>query len=144
MLFSRLIIDDCIVSSCSKFTQNALAAGAPPRTPLWELKRSPRLPSRFQGAALRQGKPGKGREGKEEGGGEGKGEEGSWERERGREGKGRGEGGKGEGGGKERGGGVCIIGVGGIDAPDSYQPTSNLSLLSKLIQRLYIQGGPKK
>jgi len=25
----------------SKFTQNALAAGAPPRTPLGELKRSP-------------------------------------------------------------------------------------------------------
>jgi len=41
---------------------------------------------------------------------------GYWGREReGR--KGRGEGGKGEGGGKERGGGVCVIGIRGIDAP---------------------------
>ena len=58
-----------IVSSChqmrflgSKFTQNALAAGAPPRTSLGELKRS-QAPSRFKGAALRQGK---GREGERE------------------------------------------------------------------------------
>jgi len=53
----------------SKFTQNALAAGAPPRTPLLELERSPRPPSRFQGAALRQGK-GKGGEIEKRRGGE--------------------------------------------------------------------------
>jgi len=91
----------------SKFTQNALAAGAPPWTPLGELKRSPRPSSRFKGAASRQGK-GRGKR-KEEG--RGKGKLGYWEGEKG--GKGRGEGGKGEGGGKRRGEGVCVIGVGG-------------------------------
>jgi len=39
----------------SKFTQNALAAGAA-RTPLGELKRSPDLLADFRGAASRQGK----------------------------------------------------------------------------------------
>ena len=40
----------------SKFTHNALAAGALPRTPLEELKRSLRHPSLFQGTASRQGR----------------------------------------------------------------------------------------
>ena len=40
----------------SKYTLKALAAGALPRTPLGELKRFPRLPSLFEGAASRQGK----------------------------------------------------------------------------------------
>jgi len=77
-------------------------------------KALPRLPSRFQGAASRQRK---GRKWKEGGGREGKGEEGigkgkregregkregSWERGRRREREGR---------------GVCVIGVGRIDAP---------------------------
>jgi len=44
----------------SKFTQNALAAGAPPLTPLREVKRSPD-PLPISGAAFRQGK-GKGGE----------------------------------------------------------------------------------
>ena len=38
---------------------------------------------------------------------------------KGRGGKGREEGGTGEG----KGGGVCVIGVGGIDAPDRQEPT---------------------
>ena len=67
----------------SKFTQNALAARALPRTPLLELKRSPRPLADFRG------RRGKGKEGK------GKGEKRYWGRERGREGKGRGEGGRG-------------------------------------------------
>jgi len=60
----------------SKFTQNALPAGALARTPLEELKRSPRTPSRFRGlfaAGEREGRE-EGREGKgkeEEKGGEG-------------------------------------------------------------------------
>jgi len=69
----RLIIDDCIVSGChymrflgSKFIRNALAAGAPPRTPLGELKRSPDPLADFRGRAL-HGR-GKGMEGKEGGG----------------------------------------------------------------------------
>jgi len=91
----------------SKFTQNALAAGAPPRTPLGELKRSPRS------LAISGAGRGKGKEGKDGGG---KREKGYWGRERVREGKGRGEGGKGEGGGKG-GGGVCVIGVRGDRRP---------------------------
>jgi len=93
----------------SKFTQNALAAGAPPRTPLGELKR-PRPLANFRGPLRGRGK---GKEGKEGGG---KREKGYWGRERGREGKGRGEEG-GEGGGKGRGGGVCVIGVRGDRRP---------------------------
>ena len=57
----------------SKFTQNALAAGAPPRTPMGELKRSPE-PLPISG----------GKEGKEEGR---KWQTRYWGRERGREGK---------------------------------------------------------
>ena len=88
----------------SKFTQNALAAGASPRTPLGELKR-------FQGAARKRQEKGK------------EGERGRSKRRKGVLGKGKGEGmegkrgtRKGEGGGKGKGGGVCVIGVGGIDA----------------------------
>jgi len=65
-------VDDCIVSSChqmrflgSKFIQNALAAGAQPRTPLGELKRSPRPLADFRGPLRGRGK---GKEGKEGGG----------------------------------------------------------------------------
>jgi len=82
----------------SKFTQNALAAGAPPRTPLRELKRSPDpLPisgGRFAaGERERRGK-------REEGKGErciGEGKEGRKGREEGWEGKGKEEGKGGEG-----------------------------------------------
>jgi len=56
----------------SKFTQNALAAGALPRTPLGELKRSPRPLADFRGPLRGRGK---GKEWKE-GGGMGKGEKG--------------------------------------------------------------------
>ena len=79
----------------SKFTQNALAAGAP------------QTPCRFQGRSGR----GKGKEGKE--GGE-KGEKGYWGRERGREGK---RGGKKRGRRKEREGQFASLALGGIDAP---------------------------
>jgi len=85
----------------SKFTRNALAVGAPPRTPLGELKRSPRPSSRFQGGRFAAGE----REG--------------WETERGRGilGKGKREGREGKRGRRERGrrreGGVCVVGVGG-------------------------------
>jgi len=99
----------------SKFTQNALAAGAPPRTPLGELKRSPRPPNRFQGGRFatggREGKGGERGRRRERGKGNrgiGEGKKGGKGREEGREGKGKGEG---------RGGGVCVIGVRGIDAP---------------------------
>ena len=87
----------------SKFTQNALAARAPPRTPLGELKlkRSPRPFADFRGPLRGRGK---GKEGKEVGEKRGIGE--------------RKEGGRGEGGGKRRGGRVCVIGVRGIDAPE--------------------------
>jgi len=79
---------------CSKFTQNALAAGALPRIPLGELKRSPgSLP--ISGAASRQGKEKEGKRRR----GWGKGVLG---KERGREGKGRAEEGR-EGKGKEEG-----------------------------------------
>jgi len=54
----------------SKFTQNALAAGAPHRTPLGELKRSPRALADLRGPLRGRGK---GREEKEGGEGEGKG-----------------------------------------------------------------------
>jgi len=59
----------------SKFTQNALAAGAPPRTTLRELNRSPIPSTDFR--RLLRGR-GKGREGKEGGGGEVNEEEGYW------------------------------------------------------------------
>jgi len=72
----------------SKFTQNALAAGAPPRTPLEELKRS-LDPLPISGAASRQGK------GKA-------GERGRREREKGVLGKGKREGREGKRGGRER------------------------------------------
>ena len=66
----------------SKFTQNALAAGAPPRTPLWELiKALPRTLADFRGPLHGRRK---GKEGKEEGR---KGQKRYWGRERGREGK---------------------------------------------------------
>ena len=68
----------------SKFTRNALAVGAPPRTPLGELKRSPRPSSRFQGGRFAAGER-EGREKREEG--EGKGKEEGKGREEGREGK---------------------------------------------------------
>ena len=76
----------------SKFTQNALAAGASPRTPLGELKRSPRPLADFRGPLRGRGK------------GTG---------ERGREGNGRMEGRKGEGGGKVRGGEFASLALGG-------------------------------
>ena len=79
----------------SNFTQNALATGAPPRTPLGKLNRSPD-PLPISGAAFRQGK-GKGARGKRE---EGKGYWGEKEGRKGRE-EGR-EGGKGEGGRRKR------------------------------------------
>jgi len=66
-----------------KFTQNALAAGVPTRTPLGELKRSPAPLADFRGP-LRGRR--KGREGKEGGVGEGKEEEGYWEGKEGGEG----------------------------------------------------------
>ena len=94
----------------SKFTQNALAAGAPLRTPLLELKRFPRPLADFRGR-FAAGERERGERGRRERG------KGYWGRERGREGKRRGEGGKGEGGGKGRVGGVCVTGVGGIDVP---------------------------
>ena len=96
----------------SKFTQNALTAGAPPRTPLGELKRSslPISGSRFAGM-------GKGKESKEGGGKE---EKGYWGKERGREGKGREEGreGKGKEEGKGGEGEFASLALEGIDAPD--------------------------
>jgi len=49
----------------SKFTQNALTAGAPPRTPLGELKRSPKPHADFNGPL--RGRE-KGKEGEEGGG----------------------------------------------------------------------------
>jgi len=101
----------------SNFTQNALAAGAPHRTPLGELNQFPRLLADFRGPLRGRGK----REERKEGGG--KGVLGSvLGRERGREGKGREEGGKGEGGGKGRGGGVCVFGVRGDRRPWTSRP----------------------
>jgi len=70
-----------------------LAAGTPPRTPLGELKRSPRPLADFRGPLRGRGK---GKEGKEGGGkrkrGIGEGKEGGKGREEGREGKGKDEG----------------------------------------------------
>jgi len=45
----------------SKFTQNVLSAGAPSRTSLGELKRSPRPPADFRGPlrGMEKGKEGK-------------------------------------------------------------------------------------
>jgi len=73
----------------SKFTQNALAAGDPPRTPLGELKRSPRPLAHFRGRAAGESeRRGKREEGKRKRGiGEGK--EGWKGSEDGREGKGK-------------------------------------------------------
>jgi len=90
----------------SKFTQNALAAGAP--DPAGGARALLRPPNRFQGAASRQrkGNGGEiGRRGGERGNGEGK-EEG---RAKGRE-----EGETGEGG---REGEFASLALGGIDAP---------------------------
>jgi len=93
----------------SKFTQNALAAGAPPRTPLGELKRSPSPLADFRGPLRGRGK---GRRGKRE---ERNGKRGIGEGKEGRKGMEEGREGKGKEEGKE--GGVCVIGVRGIDAP---------------------------
>ena len=70
----------------SKFTQNALAAGAPLRTPLGELKRSPRPFADFRGrfAAGERERKGKREEGKGKMG-IGKGKEGGKGREEGTE-----------------------------------------------------------
>ena len=90
----------------SNFTQNALAAGAPPQTPLGEQKRYPRPLCRFQ----RRERRGKREEGKGKRGiGEGK--EGGKGREEGRKGKRKekGKGGEGE---------FASLALGGIDAPD--------------------------
>jgi len=96
----------------SKFTQNALAAGAPPRTPLEELKRSPITLADFRGPL--RGRE-KGKEGKEGGGkgekGIGEGKEAGKGREEGREGRRKEEGKGGEG--------VCVIGIRGIDHPEN-------------------------
>ena len=79
----------------SKFTQNALAAGTPPRTPLGELKRSPD-PLPVSGG--RRGKGTEEKEGERKGErGTGEGKEGGKGREEGREGKGKEEGKGGEG-----------------------------------------------
>jgi len=99
----------------SKFTQNALAAGAPPRTPLGELKRSSRPPNRFQGDRFVAGERKGGERGRRER------EKADWERKRRREGKGRGDGGKGKEGGKGRGGEFASLALGGIDAPEQGQ-----------------------
>jgi len=93
----------------SKFTQNALAAGAPPRTPLGELKRSPD-PVPISGgrfAAREREKRGIGRREM------GKGVLGKGKRE-GREGKRRG---RERGRRRERKGEVCVIGVRGDRRP---------------------------
>ena len=85
-----------------------LGLGAPPRTPLGELKR-PQTPCRFQGAASRQGKGKGGERGRR------KREKGYWEGKEG--GKGREEGRDGgEGGWKGRGGEFASLALGGIDA----------------------------
>ena len=105
-----------------KFTQNALAAWAPYRTPLGELraKALPQSPCRFQGDSSRQGKGKGGERGRRE---RGKGVLGKGKRER-REGKReRGKGEKGEKEFKGRGGGVCVIDVRGIDAPGPAGPS---------------------
>ena len=91
----------------SKFTHNALAAGAPLPTPLGELKRSPRPD--FRGPLRGRGK---GKEGKREEG-KGKGILGKGNRKRReeeREGKGKEEGTGGEGK-------LASLALGGIDAP---------------------------
>jgi len=93
----------------SKFTHNALAAGAPLPTPLGELKRSPRPD--FRGPLRGRGK---GKEGKREEG-KGKGILGKGNRKRReeeREGKGKEEGTGGEGK-------LASLALGGIDAPEN-------------------------
>jgi len=97
----------------SKFTQNALAAGALPRTSLGELKRSHRPFADFRGPLRGRGN---GKEGKEGGG---KGEKGYWGRERGRKGREEGREGKGKEEGKGGEGEFASLALGGIDAPDS-------------------------
>ena len=99
----------------SEFTQNALAAGAPPRTPVGELKCSRRPLADVRGPLRGRGK---GKDGKREKGkgkgvlGKGKG---YWGRERGREGK---KGDRERGRRRERDGrGVCVIGVRGDRRP---------------------------
>jgi len=87
----------------SKFTQNALAAGA---------KALPRPLADFRGPLRGRGK---GKE-RKEGGGKGERGIGKGKRE-GRAGQGIGEKGKEEGGGKGRGGEVCVIGIRGDRRP---------------------------
>ena len=104
---------------CSEFTQNALAAGAPPRTPLGD----PLPISWGREAAGERERRGKRKNGKGKRGiGEGK--EGGKGREEGREGKG-----KEEGKGGEPGGRVCVIGVKG-----DRRPINILLLLLLLLQ----------
>jgi len=82
----------------SKFTHNALAAAAPPRTPLGELKRSPRPLTDFRGPLSGRGKGKEGKREKRNGKrGIGEGKEVGEGREEGREGKGKEEGKGGEG-----------------------------------------------
>jgi len=90
----------------SKFTQNALAAGAPPRTPLGELQRysAPPDPLPISGGRFAAGERER-REKREKG----KGREGVFGKGKREEGKGREEGKEGKG--KEEGRGVCVIGV---------------------------------
>jgi len=86
----------------SKFTQNALAAGAPHRIPLGEPKRSPDPLADFRGPLRGRGKGKGGESGRKRGGERGRG---YWGRQgEGREGKGKKEG---------KGGGFSVIGVGG-------------------------------
>jgi len=61
----------------SKFTENALAAGAPPRTPLGELERSPRPLADFRGRFAAGKTEGRGKRGR----GQGKGVMGNGKRE---------------------------------------------------------------
>jgi len=96
----------------SKFTQNALAAGALPRIPLGELKRSPD-PLPISGGRFEAGE--RERRGKRERGEREKGETGIGEGKE--EGKGREEGREGNGKADGKGGGVCVIGVRGDRRP---------------------------
>ena len=93
----------------SKFIQNALAAGAPPRTPLGELRRSPRPIADFRGALRGRGR--ERRRKREEGKGErgiGEGKEGGRVRKRG---------GRERGRRREKEGEFASLALGGIDAP---------------------------
>jgi len=118
----------------SKFTQNALAARAPPRIPLGELKRSPRSLADFRGPlrSRQRERRGKRQEGtRKRGIGDGK--EGRKGREEGREGKGRGEGKRGEGE-------FASLALGGIDAPGQCQGIPGRKHLHESSVRLPIVG----